>query len=268
MKLRVRETFDVPIIEVSGLCTVPVASVEHVMLVGDSDTTIAWAPWNDGAPGAWQTLTVADLPGCPPDAGQFEAVAAAGDGRIVIMAEEPALLIEVDLRRGVCSGWWRLDVSSDRRLAKKWNADDNSRGEALVLGSDGHVLVVKEKDPVLSIVFGPDSEPREPTWGVPTWDGPDTHALVAQTWGPVAGAPGDVSDAMLWDGALWLLSDQDRSLSATSATSGGWSVTETHPLDKSVTKPEGVIVTGDGTLLVAMDSRKREGTLVSVDRPT
>lgn len=273
-RLAVRESFDVPIDEVSGLCTVSLERVEHVVVVGDRDTTIGWAPWEQGRPGEWRTLTVSDLADCPEDAGQFEAVATSGEGRIVILAEEPALLIEVDLAKQVCVGWWHLDVTADRRLAKKWDADENSRGEGLLLGPAGHVLVVKEKDPVITVLFGPSAPTSDDAtlgtdlrWGADAWTGPGDHSLVAQSWSPLAGAPADISDVAVWNDSLWVLSDQERLVGQLEEGTHGWLVAATFPLDKTVTKPEGLTVTADGSVLVAMDTRDRSGALVSVDPP-
>ena len=273
-RLAVRDAFDVPIDEVSGLCTVSLERVEHVVVVGDRDTTIGWAPWEQGRPGEWRTLTVSDLADCPEDAGQFEAVATSGEGRIVILAEEPALLMEVDLAEQACVGWWHLDVTADRRLAKRWDADENSRGEGLLLGRDGQVLVVKEKDPVLTVVFGPvdvvegaPSTDSHNGWGTSPWSGPRDHSLVVQAWSPLGGAPADISDATVWDGSVWVLSDQDRLVARLEQGADAWLVADTFPLDKGIAKPEGLAVTGDGSVLIAMDSRDRTGALVRVDPP-
>jgi hypothetical protein len=40
-------------------------------------------------------------------------------------------------------------------FGREWGADDNARGEGLLLMARGHMLVAKQKDPVCLIEFGP-----------------------------------------------------------------------------------------------------------------
>lgn len=233
--------FDAPIAEVSGACF----AGSRLVIVGDAEPVLAWTPW-DGQPGQWTSVNVAKLPGAPADTGQFEAVEHLHDDVVVILCEEPALLVAVDIAKGAVTGWWHLNVEL-KGLAKAWRKEPNSHGEGLFFGKD-RVFVVKEKKPAAIVEFGLPGE-RSTGYVAGRWQPPTEHELVALEYAELDVE--DVSDACLHDGQIWLLSDQDRSFGP---INGDW-----RPLD--VDKPEGLARTPEGSWLVAVDNKDGRGAL-------
>lgn len=227
--------YDAPIAEVSGACFAD----NRLVIVGDSEPVVAWCDWA-GQPGTWSTLNVAQLPGAPGKTGQFEAVEHLSGDVVVILCEEPALLVAVDLSTQRINGWWHLNVDL-KGLAKPWRKDPNSHGEGLFFGED-RVYVVKEKKPAAILEFG---LPGQPSAGDPVpgqWRPPPSGELQALAYRELALA--DISDACVHEGQVWLLSDRDRSFG---------------PLDGprsrlDLEKPEGLARTPEGRWLVAVDN--------------
>lgn len=236
--------YDAPIAEVSGACF----AGDRLVLVGDAAPVLAWAPWA-GGPGTWSLIDVADLPGAPPETGQFEAVTHVGADTVVIVCEGPSLLVAVDLRQRRVTGCWHLRVDLPK-LAKAWRKDENSRGEGLFFGAD-RVFLGKEKRPATIIEFGPAGAASlgEPKPG--DWQMPPSGDLVALARHDVD-LP-DVSDVCVADGIVWLLSDQDRCLQPL----GG----EPVALPAHIDKPEGLARTPEGDWLVAVDNRDGRNAL-------
>ena len=234
--------YDAPIAEVSGACF----AGESLVIVGDAKPVLAWCPW-DGRPGQWRTLNVAKLPGAPAATGQFEAVEHVGGDLVVILCEEPALLVAVDLAKQAVMGWWRLVVDL-KGLNKAWRKDPNSHGEGLFFGSE-RVYIVKEKKPAVILEFG---LPGHLSAGDPlpgTWSPPPSGDLVALASWEIHLS--DVSDVTVHDDQVWLLSDQDQCFGPL----GGAQI----PL--GLPKAEGLARTPQGKWLVALDNRDGRGAL-------
>lgn len=241
--------YDAPIPEVSGACF----AGSHLVVVGDAEPLVAWAPWTAAGPGAWQTLDVAALPGAPGDTGQFEAVTHLREDTVVILCEEPALLVAVDLRQQRLVGSWHLQVDL-KGLAKPWRKDPNSHGEGFFFGPD-RVYVVKEKKPAAIVEFG---LAGQQSLGAPrpgTWRPPADGDLTALAYWPLDLE--DVSDVCIVDGQMWLLSDKARCV----LPAGGDPVA----LPRHITKPEGLARTPEGTWLVAVDNEDGKNALNVVD---
>lgn len=269
-RLRILDTYDSPIDEASGLCTATLSDGhECLVVVGDADTTIAWTPLESGAPSQWQKLDLTELAGVPDDLGQFEAVADAGQGRVLVLGEEPALLVLVDPLAGECLGWWHLTMKESPDFQELWDRDENSRGEALLPLPDGHLLVLKEKSPVVAIECGPGGRT---SWDrsavVDVWAPPDGHELPVVHWSDITDAPRDISDCTLSDGRIVAVSDKDACLVLLTHDGESFAAGESLPLDKKISKPEGLTVTAAGEWFVAMDSRETSGSLVRIQAPS
>jgi hypothetical protein len=167
--------YDAPIAEVSGACF----AGDRLVLVGDSEPVLAWATWAEG-PGQWHTLDVSALPGAPSDTGQFEAVEHLDDDIVVILCEEPALLVAVDLGAEQIVGSWHLHVDL-KGLAKPWAKDPNSHGEGFFFGPD-RLFIVKEKKPAAIVEFGIRGQESIGAPRVGTWRPPADGELTALAW--------------------------------------------------------------------------------------
>lgn len=267
-RLKIEETFDLPIAEASGLCTSMISGAECLVAIGDADTSVCWSPLVDGRPTQWEVLDVAGIAGLPEDLGQFEAVADAGTGRLLIMGEEPALLVLIDPVEQRNLGWWHLTTAEKPDFARLWDKDPNSRGEGMLLLGDGHVLVLKEKRPVMMIEYGLGGRT---SWDrvIPagSWREPPGSTLPVVHWSEVDGAPSDVSDCAWFDGRLIALSDRDCCLVVLTASQESYVAGEPIALDKDIEKPEGLTVTSSGEWFVAMDKRDGAEALVRIRAP-
>jgi hypothetical protein len=143
-----------------------------------------------------------------------------------------------------------------------------------VLLRDGHLRVVKEKDPAALVEFGPAGRaPRG--FGPGRWLGPDEAWAVGEgevdlvalaAWypaGEVIRACPDLSDAAVGPAGLVVLSDRGSSFAVVGAHDPAPEPFEgqfTADLVVRVTgledKPEGVVVLPDGDVLIACDIRR------------
>ncbi len=266
----VRAWGEIPLREVSGLASGPGLRGPLLVAVGDRGPDVAFAailPSADHASqiGAWERIDLSALP-APlgvPRVEQAEAVALDGGGSAVVLIEDPALLLVLDVREPRLTAAYRLVVDGIDALEDSWTTEAGSRGEGVVLMRGGHVLVVKEKRPAGLVEFGP---PGDAALGVSAgtmlvgapWEPPKAPELVALAWWAGDGTLADHSDAAVSpDGTLYLLSDQTSAVGevrlplrpgdATAPIARSWS------LDRGIEKAEGLCFLPDGTALVAVD---------------
>jgi hypothetical protein len=260
----------IPLREVSGLSCGPGLRGPLLVAVGDHGPDVAFAPILRGSGhgaqvGAWERIDLSDLP-APlgvPQVDQAEAVALDGAGTAVVLIEDPAVLLVLDVREPRLTGAYRLDVAGIDAVEESWTTEPGSRGEGVVLMRDGHVLVVKEKRPAGLLEFGPAGD--RPLGVSPqtllasgAWAPPMGPTLSALAWWPGDGTLEDFSDAAVApDGALFLLSDQSAAIGRVllPLLPGGPSVplARAWPLDEGIDKAEGLCFLPDGTALVAVD---------------
>ena len=228
-RLAVRESFDVPIDEVGGLCTVSLERVEHVVVVGDRDTTIGWAPWEQGRPGEWRTLTVSDLADCPGGCGPVRGSGnfwRGPDRHPGRGAGTPhgSRLGGASVCRMVASGCHRRSTPGEtlgcrRELPRRGSSPGTRRPS---VGREG-----EGPGPHRGVRAGRCGGRRAvdrfaQRVGTSPWSGPRDHSLVVQAWSPLGGAPADISDATVWDGSVWVLSDQDRLVARLEQGADAW----------------------------------------------
>ena len=153
-KLIVRDVADIPLREVSGLAV----TGGLLLAVGDHDPVIFTAelePW----PLQWEGIDLADLD-LPEGGVQFEALETTGEQTVLVLQEQPARVLQIDLSGPTLTGTLLLDVPMGHRLRQGWLGDRSSRGESLLLTERGHLLVVEEKDPPAILEFGPPGDVR------------------------------------------------------------------------------------------------------------
>lgn len=269
-KLKVRDVADVPLRELSGLAL----RDGEVLAVGDREPTIFTAPV-ESWPLQWHGTDLAELE--LPDGGtQFEAVVPAGDHTVLVLQEQPARVLQIDLAGPALLGTLTLEVPAGHPLRESWLGDRSSRGESLLVTARGHLLVVKEKDPAAILEFGPTGDapvgwrrgaatvaptPTDATWTVlATWWLDD--ALTEQL--------PDISDATIGpDGCLYLLSDQGSSIArlpdSLEASGGTVGAVAVWRIAGRPENPEGLVILADGTPLVGIDTRAPRRNLLRLE---
>ena len=269
-KLQVRDVADIPLREVSGFAL----RGTDLLAVGDREPTIFTAS-TDEWPLQWHATDLSDLD--LPDGGtQFEAIASTGEHTALVLQEQPARVLHIDLAGPALLGTLRLDVPEGHRLHEAWLGDRSSRGESLVLAERGHLLVVKEKDPSAILEFGPpgDSPVGWRRGSAVAAPAPTDAALtVLATWwldDELGEQLPDISDATVGpDGCLYLLSDKGSSIARLPDRldpSGGTVAAEA--VWRIAGRPdnaEGLVLLADGTPLVGIDTRSPKRNLLRLE---
>lgn len=269
-KLAVVDVADIPLREVSGLAL----RGSQLLAVGDHDPAVFIAPVEPW-PLTWQALDLAGL-GLPDGGVQFEAIAMTGEHTALILQEQPARVLQLDLSEPALAGLLHLEVPEGHTLREAWLGDSSSRGESLVLADRGHLIVVKEKGPAAILEFGPsDEEPvgwRRGERGVPPALGERTLTVLATWWlsKSLTKALPDISDATVGpDGCLYLLSDQGSSIArlpdALDPAGGTVDAAEIWRIAGSPENAEGLVILNDGTPLVALDTKSPKRNLLRLE---
>ncbi len=266
-KLIVRDVADIPLREVSGLAV----TGGLLLAVGDHDPVIFTAelePW----PLQWEGIDLADLD-LPEGGVQFEALETTGEQTVLVLQEQPARVLQIDLSGPTLTGTLLLDVPMGHRLRQGWLGDRSSRGESLLLTERGHLLVVEEKDPPAILEFGPPGD-APVGWrrgGRPTPPAPgDARLTVLATWwlgDGMQGAMPDISDATVGpDGRLYLVSDQGSAIARMpdilDPAGGTVEPTAMWRIAGSPKNAEGLVILADGTPLIALDTKAPRGNIL------
>lgn len=266
-ELDVLDVADVPLREVSGLAV----RDGRLLAVGDNDPVVLTASLESWQP-RWQGIDLAGLD-LPAGGIQFEAIEAVGDQTVLILQEQPARVLHIDLAAPALLGVVLLDVPEGHKLREAWLGDRSSRGESLLATGPGHLLVVKEKDPPAILEFGPVGAPpagwRRGVEPITAEPGDATLTALAtwwlgkdlQKWLP------DISDATVGpDGRLYLLSDKGGAIARLSdlldPQGGTVEPDAVWRIPGSMKKPEGLVVLSDGTALIGLDTKSARGNLL------
>lgn len=260
-----------PFSDMSGLGVRPrtEAGRRTLLAVGDARPAVVSIELRDGArPSAPVIHDLSSIFGHGES--QFEAVTADGSGRVFVLVESRSeiAVLSPDLTRRMTT--MKLVFPSGHPLADRWAADDNSRGEGMLLLANGHVLVAKEKKPAAIVEFvprgsssegyRPDLALREGAFPMTASDSGELVASAHWTLDEEDGDRlGDISELSIdEDGSLLLLSDQGRAiarigptLDASNSTISPESILR---LPSLIDKPEGLAIV-DGRVFVATDDR-------------
>ena len=269
-KLAVLDVANIPLREVSGLGL----RGSELLAVGDHDPVVFSAPLEPW-PLQWQALDLSDL-GLPDGGVQFEAITSPGEHTVLVLQEQPARVLQLDLAAPALGGSLHLEVPSGHYLHEAWLGDRSSRGESLVLADRGHLIVVKEKGPAAILEFGPaDDEPvgwrRGGRGGAPPV-GDQTLTVLATWWlsKRLTKALPDISDATVGpDGCLYLLSDQGSSIArlpdSLDPDGGTVDAAAVWRIEGSPENAEGLVILDDGTPLVALDTKSPKRNLLRLE---
>lgn len=298
--------------KVSGAATAGGASksvaVDEVFFVSDQESTllvgsgVIGRDWEKSLRRLPLVIPAADSENAAPNAGKnvgengvsgpgsyFEAVAGDVTGMIVVMSEESSLL-RYFAGDGSLVKTVALRIPDDSPLRKDWDADPGSRGEGLVLLNNGHVLVLKEKNPALVIEFG---LAKDSAAGYEPGDamvsailapprrmsgGQSAHVVVEEKtvsvteeefvplkwWRPNAAAKTEAHDlselTVTAKGRLIALSDRDVAIfeveKKLDLVEEKFHFKCRWDLPAQINKPEGMVALRDGSLLLALDRKK------------
>ena len=282
-QLSVKDTADVDLLEISGLGQRrrPAGPGLQVLAVGDEEFTLLIADLEAGVtPRHFERLRLGHVlaEGEHVAGSQWEAADGDASGRVFVLQEDPAVVFV--LNPGMD------DLVSRIELVNRTPAGDdlglgtspNSQGEGLVLLRNGHVLIAKEKDPPVLMEYGPGGERPEgvvpdllfaTSEDFPLPAEPRTKFNLLTVWrlaGSAGSAIKDISDIAVGpDEGLYLLSDESGCIAQLERTldprQENLEVASLWTLPSEIVQPEGLVVTGDRTPLVAIDSSERANNL-------
>jgi len=206
----------------------------------------------------------------------FEGVASDASRRVFVLQERGQRVLVLD--EGLSGLHCTITLSVPRGhadLGREWHADENTRGEGLVLLRSGHLLVGKERDAPWLIEFGPpgddpagfapgDALRPDETFSLPRGGTVAFEVLAAWRVDPEAGV-GSVNDlATDAGGRLHVVSAGSRSLARSEALDprGGVAALTAWPLPADLfenedDKAEGLVFAPGLGWLVALDRGRR-----------
>jgi hypothetical protein len=207
---------------------------------------------------------------------QWEAVAA-DKQRVFMLAEGSSHVSVFDSDMKILEGTIELKISKTDKIFADWDKDTNSRGEGLVLLDNGHMLLLKEKNPVQLIEFGPQGDAAggfKPGDGVDSKETFPFNKMVTQFVPLKHWDLGTHSQAQLSDGSdlgigpngkLYVLSDHSRRIVAIEnvlkPTEDKFKVKQSWILPKKVEKAEGLAFTIKFEPIVVSDIANKDKNL-------
>lgn len=254
-KASIEKTISSPIPELSGLALRKTTSGVELLGVGDRDGTLVVG----SATGSSLKKLETRVSGTP----QWESIASDASGRIFVLGEQSGVMTVYEKDASAIKHTMTIE------LPAAWRSG-NAGGEGFLLLKNGHMLVVKEKDPVQIVEVGPKGDAAKgyqkgfgirpgDTFKLPT--SATSKRVVLKTWslGDNTGAVAkDVSDiAVSPAGDLYLLTDQGRAILQMQATvtpeEGKIKAIKVWELPRDVAKPEGLVFLDDGRPIVCSD---------------
>jgi uncharacterized protein YjiK len=278
-RIKVAKTARLPIAEVSGLGRRLVAGKASYLAVSDATTTLV--TFDVDSNGKASRITPHDLSavfgrGRP----QWEAVAGDAKGSVFLLAEATDKISVLDSKLERVVHTIQLSIPRDHALSREWRDDANSHGEGMMLLANGHILVIKEKNPVALIEFGVEGEAAEGyraelalgdgTFKLPR--GASSTMTPLHHWVLKAADMRTVSDvselAVEADGRLLILSDQGRAVVRVERglrpDEDKLDLKTLYKLPSEVDKPEGLVMAG-AIPMVAIDGPEAGETLFALD---
>jgi hypothetical protein len=290
-RLEIQDVATLGLREVSALTLCcPLDGPPRLLAVGDEDFAVVSAEIDDETGSLTRTWrddlrpalhhTGVDLR----SGSDLEGVASDGDGTILLLQEEQArlLVLTPDLSRLLHTLVLAVPAD-DPVLNPAWRRHPNSRGEALLLLRDGHVLIAKERDPSCLIEFGPPGD--RPTGVTPDtvlpphepFQRPDvieTELVALAVWqlsAATAATLPTINDLALGpDGRVYALSahaqviariEQRLTPGERASASAAWQIDDGIPGGRDA-RPEGLTFLPSGRPVVAIDTTQCHDNLV------
>ena len=274
--LQTRPGWRFPLLEASALCLRhdDARGTAQLLAVDDEAYEVAVAEIADGIRPAPEPESVERaVPDSGAQSSEFEGIACDGSGRVFILQEGAARILVFDAELTALERTITLSVPRDQPdFGEEWYADDNSRGEGLLLLRNGHIMLAKQRKEPRLVEFGP---PGDDAAGYSPGDalGPGQTFPMPGDEDAVFGVLGSwlidddagvksVNDlAPDADGRLYLISSKSRSLARLDhalAPAGGSASVTAWPLPSELfetddDKAEGLVFVPDLGWFVALD---------------
>ncbi len=269
----------IPLGEVSGLAARRSETRAELLAIGDAEWVVAVASLpEDAEPSnlAFVRHDVSSLfPASTTSPSQWEAIDVDAEGKVFVLDEQPGAVHVLSPGLDERLHTFELDVAEREGfedLADDWEQEPNSRGEGLVLGLGGHLLVLKEKRASLIVEFGPPDDPPLGYWrtdhdvrsslpfALPP--GETSRVVPLAVWefrGKVRDLLPDMSDLSVGpDGFLYVVSGEARVIARIDGDldpddDSKLSVDKAWKVPKRAENPEGLVVLGSKDFFVASD---------------
>jgi hypothetical protein len=275
-ELDIVKRWDLDLREVSGICERPEGAgrARQLLAVGDQTHHILVGDLRAGGPGGFQRRDLAPLLADAglrtPRSSQWEGIDTDASGRVFVLREVPGTVLVFDEALERLLHVFPLTVEDDPAEEEAWEADENALGEGLLLLRNGNLFVVKEDRPRQLLEFGPpgaraeglrDDLPIAHAGEFPTPRERRVTFRLLSAWdlgGEAMERIGDLSDVTVGpDGRIYLLSDESRCIArlqpALAPDDRLVEVDRIWPLPDRLVQPEGLVITRDWDLLVAID---------------
>lgn len=205
---------------------------------------------------------------------QFEAITS-DKNYFFVLQENSSKIFVVNRETFECERTISVAIPFNSKIAQDWNSDSNSLGEGFILNKNGHILLTKEKDPVMIVEFAPNSEsalgfkPGDAvTWyeSFPMDTFSELQFSAVKSW-KISDQSYvkliDISDLTVGpDGKLYALSDQ----------SNGYGIIEENlrpdekhfkvknfwQFPRKIKKPEGIAIIDDQTIYITTDNTEEK----------
>jgi len=205
-----------------------------------------------------------------PESSQWEGIDTDATGRVFVLREVPGTVLVFDQALETLVHVFPLTVEDDPAELEAWEADQNALGEGVLLLRNGHLFVVKEDKPRQLLEFGlPGAQAEGLRADLPIADTgefptpPESRAVfhLLSAWdlgGAAMERIGDLSDVTVGpDGRIYVLSDESRCIARLQTTLDPQDrlieVDRIWGLPERLHQPEGLVITGDWEVLVAVD---------------
>jgi hypothetical protein len=266
--------------EVSALCRRAGAGGDEIVAVGDKAFEVVRndcaSLGHSGRSGDLRPLVEDRSAG----GSQWEGVAADGAGLVLVLQEhardaQPSHVFVLSERLDSLVATIALDVGDgDAKWKRRWRERPNERGEGLALLRDGHLLVIKQKEPKRLIEFGPrgddagglgpDRLPEPGEEFAPTSGDVEYRALAS--WGIEEGRHPELeslNDVAVAGGRIYVLSRSSQRVArlkpVTDPEADSVEVEASADVPAGVECPEGLLVLDGSTLLIADDQAPGAG---------
>jgi hypothetical protein len=275
-ELEVVQVWDLDLSEVSGICERPTGQgrTRQLLAVGDQSHDILLGDLPVAGPGWFERRDLQPLMAGAglrtPESSQWEGIDTDATGRVFVLREVPGTVFVFDQALETLLHVFPLTVEDDPAELEAWEADQNALGEGMLLLRNGHLFVVKEDKPRQLLEFGlPGARAEGLRADLPITDTgefptpPESRAVfhLLSAWdlgGAAMERIGDLSDVTVGpDGRIYVLSDESRCIARLQATLDPQDrlieVDRMWDLPDRLHQPEGLVITGDWEVLVAVD---------------